>query len=415
MTVEQMSQFQDERRQYQLQLQADQVQKVMGKHGAQATVNDMKAEGRILQFDLREQVTSGLQHLRGLGSDLKAALGVESVRFLNEEGGLQLQVLRPFEPAVALLDLLALTGEVPPATAVLGLTAAGQPMLHTFSNAVNSHVLISGHAQAGKTTLLRTVAASLALSSKQAQVQILGVLPVSSNRERHLTQENALRPLNYLPHMLSDIVTRQTEITELLLFLAREMSYRAEHEFSTPRIVVLIDQAATVMERGGRTVRQAIHSLAQRGAESGIHLVLSTRRPEADVFGTNLKTSIPARFVGRLEMERATENDVTSLDIEATTLLGEGDFLAASGPRGTRFQAAYISDYDLHYSLAQLYRERPILLAQPLDRRVKLGQKLASAKTSRNQSKKDSARRQKKTALEEEDQFSFLDELIPLG
>lgn len=396
MTVEHAPELQEERLQYQLQLQASQVQKVLGRNGIFTSVTGGKVNGRSFRYNLRTHISGGLQRLGGLKDDLKQALGVEGVRFLNEAGELQLQVLRPFEPAVPLLDLLDLIPNLPPETAVLGLKADGQPMIHSFTAEQKPNILISGQENAGKTVLLRTIAASLAITSKQAQIQLLAINPVSADRDRHEAQDAALRPLNYLPHMLTDVAVRQTEISELLLFLVREMNYRMEHAFSIPRIVVLIDQAATVLEHGGRTIKQAVQALAQRGAQAGIHLVLSTRRADADVFGPHLMTNLQAQFIGKLEIGKATEQKTRPAEVEATTLLGEGDFLAADDSRGLRFQAAYVDNYDLHMSLSRLYQQRPILLAQPLDRRVKLEQK-----NGQNHA--------------QEQQFSFIDDVVSVS
>jgi S-DNA-T family DNA segregation ATPase FtsK/SpoIIIE len=396
MSVEQAQELHEKRLQYQLQLQAGQVQKVFGRYGLPATVVGGTVSRSSFHFDMRSQVFGGIRRLRDLKGELKKALGVEGIRFLNNSGDLQLQVIRPFEPAVPLLNLLALIPDVPPATAILGLTEDGKPMVHTFSAEPKPNVLISGQADAGKTILLRTIAASLAITSNQAQVQILAINPVSSDRQKHHAQDSNLLPLNYLPHMLTDVAVRQTEITELLLFLVREMKYRMEHTFSVPHIVVMIDQAATVMEHGGRTVVEALQQLAIQGSEAGIHLVLSTRRPDASVFGPHLTTNLQARFIGRLDMHKASEEKTRPHEVEATTLLGEGDFLTASNSRRIRFQAAYINDYDLHMCLSRLYQKRPILLARPLNNLVKLKQK----------SKNNPSQAQ---------QFSFVDEVVSVG
>lgn len=375
MKVKETQELDKERLQYQLQLQAGQVQEVLEHHGLPATVVGETASRGSFRLELRSQVIGGLRHLREIKYELKKMLGVESVRLLNNAGDLQLQVIRPFEPAVPLLNLLALLPDVPPATAVLGLTEDGEPIVHTFSSEPKPNVLISGHEDAGKTILLRTIAASLAITSYQAQVQILAINPVSSDRQRHQTQDSTLRPLIYLPHMLADVAVRQTEITELLLFLVREMKYRLEHTFSVPRIVVLVDQAATVMEHGGQAVVNALQQLAQQGADAGIHLVLSTRRLDASVFSPHLTTNLQARFIGRLDMHKAVEEKIQPNEEEATALLGEGDFIATGNSRSVRFQAAYIDDYDLHMSISRLYQKRTILLARPLNSRVKLKQK----------------------------------------
>ena len=133
MSVEKAQELHEERLQYQLQLQADQVQKVFRRYGLPTTVVGGTVSRSSFHFDLRSQVIGGIRRLQDLKGELKKALGVESIRFQNNAGDLQLQVIRPFEPAVPLLNLLALLPDVPPATAVLGLTEDGKPMVHTFS------------------------------------------------------------------------------------------------------------------------------------------------------------------------------------------------------------------------------------------------------------------------------------------
>jgi hypothetical protein len=113
--------------------------------------------------------------------------------------------------------------------------------------------------------------------------------------------------------------------------------------------------------------------------------VLSTRRPDAAVFGAHLSTNLQARFIGRLEMRRAAKEKSRPTDVEAATLLGEGDFLAAGRSGDVRFQAAYINDLDLHMALSRLRKQRPILLAQPIDGRVKLEQKSSKQPAQKQQ------------------------------
>ena len=373
MTVEQTHPVQEEQLQY--QVHAAPSHHLFSGHGQHSARHAGFAGSSSFLDNLQYQLYGGLQRFRGAADGLIKKLGVEGVRVLNEDGNLQLQVIRPFEPAVPLLDLLALLPGLPPTTAVLGLAENGTPVTHTFTAKHKPNILICGQADAGKTFLLRTIAASLAINSKQAEVQLLAINPVSGDQHRHQAQDAALRPLSFVPHMLADVAMRQTEITEMLFFLVREMEYRLEHKFTIPRIVLLVDQAATVMEHGGRTVVESFQRLAQQGPEVGINLVLSTRRPEAAVFDSHLTTNLQARFTGRLDMDRATADKADATEVEATTLLGEGDFLAAGSSRSVRFQAAYVNDYDLQLCLSRIYRKRPILLAQPVESRGKLERK----------------------------------------
>ena len=165
---------------------------------------------------------------------------------------------------------------------------------------------------------------------------------------------------------------RQTEIAELLLFLVRELDYRVKHDFHVPHIVILIDQAATLLERGGRIIAESILRLAQQGPEAGIHLVVSTRRPQAAAIGPNLYANLQAHYIGQSD---GTSSDISGdgiSDIPLNSLLGEGDFLGRGRHGMMRFQSAYIDDYDLYMSLTRLHSQRAVLLARPISSRLEL-------------------------------------------
>ncbi len=370
MVAEQDNAFQDERLEYHLQVQANQIQSVLTHHETSTMITGGIINNRSFNFDLRSPITVGLEKLSSLKDDFKTALGVEGIRLNRQNGQLQLQVIRPFTPAVPLVDLLSRLHNNPPASAVLGYAEDGSVIRHDFTADATPNILISGAKDAGKTNLLRTIAVSLALTNRQADVQIVAINPTSADSQNRDSEAAFWRPLNYVPHMLTDVVSRQTEISELLLFMVREMNYRSEHLFSSPRIVVLIDQAATVMERGGRTVSEAILRIAERGAGAGIHLVLGTSRPQSGQFGPHLLTNLQSHYAGfRNQNSERQDDDITA---RAATLLGQGDFLSCGFSPQLRFQAAFIDDYDLHMGLSKLYRKRPILLAQPLSTRKQL-------------------------------------------
>jgi DNA segregation ATPase FtsK/SpoIIIE-like protein len=123
-----------------------------------------------------------------------------------------------------------------------------------------------------------------------------------------------------------------------------------------------------LLETGDSLTRDAVMALVQRGSDVGVHLVMSTQRPQTAVLDNLFKAHISVQIVGRLaDSEQA--RIVTGLQSsQAEYLLGQGDFLAIAGQYMTHFQAAYIGDYDLHLTLQELHRKRvPTLLAQSVE------------------------------------------------
>lgn len=373
-TANRRQQLEEARLRHQLELQSQQIERVFDHHHLSARVAGGNVQPRAISFDLQTLAT-GWERLRGLKQDLVAALGTSSVQISREDGSWRLHVVRPEEPSVGLLNLLSvLDGAVPSTTAVLGLAENGQPVLLNFNDPHVTHVLLAGQEHAGKTMLLRSLALSLALLNKQSQLQML-VIDTAERRDEGVAV--SLDPLNYLPHLLQDVVQTAEDADALLAFLVQEMTYRQNNQVAKPVIVVLIDNVVTLLRMGSGEQAQSLHDsllrLVQRGASVGIHLVLGTRRPEARELDDLRKLDLTVRLVGRVHDAQEALVAAGLPSTQAEYLLGKGDFLAVDAARPVRFQAAFVNDYDFHLSLSQLHaQQQPRLLAQPFALRVGL-------------------------------------------
>jgi DNA segregation ATPase FtsK/SpoIIIE-like protein len=360
---EQQDELQERRLQHQLEIQSMQIEHVFNRHQVDAHVAGGTVKPRLISFNLQTQLATGLERLKVLTDDLMHTLGVP-VSLSREDGQLRLDVSQPTVPPVSLLDLMALLSDLSPVTAVLGLAEDGRPVLLDFAEQDMTHILVSGISGAGKTALLRSLVMSLALLNRQSRVQFV----VFDGNSKDADAETDLHSLNYLPHMLANVMCHQNDIRDTLAFLTEEISYRLEYEVVAPTIVVVIDQVDTLLETGDTLIRDAIVTLVQRGSEVGVHLVMSSQRPQTAVLDNLFKANISVQLVGRLADSEQAQTVTGLRSSQAEFLLGQGDFLAIAGQYMTHFQAAYIGDYDLHLTLQELYRKRPpTLLAQSVD------------------------------------------------
>jgi DNA segregation ATPase FtsK/SpoIIIE-like protein len=362
----------DDRLLHQLNIQSGQINRVFSAHDLPAEVSGGVVNQRSVNFDLQTHLSGGLEAIRGLKDDLMAALGVRDVSIIREGGHWHLRVERAYEPAVPLLPLLAGLPRPPAGSLPIGLRANGHPFSLAFGFEATSHILVSGTAGAGKTSLLRAIAAGLAFAGRQPDMQLVAIDAADAPLGRVLPRES-LRPLGYLPHMLTDPVSGTWAALELLRFLADEMDYRNRQHIVLPRIVVLVDHFVRLLETGGREARDVVLRLLQHGDETGIHLVLATGRVDSPLIDTPLHMSLPTRIVGKVGSAAAARVATGLEESYAEYLLGGGEYLAVTGDSVTRFQAAYIGDYDLHLRLSQLYAvQRPRLLAMPFVTRPQL-------------------------------------------
>ncbi len=362
------------RDQYHWQLQSGQVQNILEQNMIPVNKITGSVNADLLNFNIRSGIDRGVSKFRALANDLSGVFGVNNFRLRTNGAGLQLEIERPADVAVPLLDLLSHLGQLQGSTAVLGLAEDGRPVLHDFSSEDSPHLIVLGDRDAGKTVMLRTIAISMAIANRQSDVQFAAICPIAANQERQRVQAAAWNPLNYLPHMLCDVAFRQTEIIELLTFLSQEIAYREKNNFKNPRIVVLIDQVDDVIARGRRKCLESLQLLAQRGEDVGIHLVLSAQSINPNLLTPQLLAEMSVRLFGRSAVDPGNHLSPNNIPYDPQVLLGEGDFYMQHGTRLHRMQGAYINDYDLHLSLHKMYRRRATLLAKPYSTRVRLPQ-----------------------------------------
>lgn len=353
----------EERLRHQLEVQSRQIERVFSTHQVAARVAGGQVETQSIRFDLQSHLESGIHRLRGLKQDLLSVLGVTDVSLAKDEmGQWRLDITRPHEPPVALLDLLPLLPELPESTAVLGIDEEGAPLLLPFADPTMTHVLVAGTTASGKTSLLRTIAVSLAMTNRQSKLQLLVIDP-----DRPGKQNRQLAPLMFLPHLLSQVIPEPEAGRDALQILVDEMQHRLQHETVRPTIVALIDNVEALVTFAADDVLSAVAALLQRGAEAGIHLVLGTSQPSAEWLSSVMRANLPLRLVGQVQDEVDSLAATAVPAAEAELLLGQGDFLAVIDDTQAHFQAAFIGNYDLHLTLATIHRNRPRpLLAQPL-------------------------------------------------
>ena len=119
-----------------------------------------------------------------------------------------------------------------------------------------------------------------------------------------------------------------------------------------PAVVVVIDELADLMLVAAKEVEESICRVAQMGRAAGVHLVIATQRPSADVITGLMKANIPSRiaFAVASSLESRIILDTTG----AEKLVGKGDMLYAPLGAGkpTRVQGCFISPEEIEEVVA---------------------------------------------------------------
>jgi S-DNA-T family DNA segregation ATPase FtsK/SpoIIIE len=170
-------------------------------------------------------------------------------------------------------------------------------------------------------------------------------------------KRRAFAPFAALPHLMWPVIGDAADAIHALGELVRLMEARGSREASgasVPRIVVVMDELADLMQMGGRALGAPLTRLAQRGREAGIHVIACTQKPSSQVMGALIRANFPVRLVGKVVSPEDARVAAGIGGTSAEKLAGHGDFLAVASGQVLRFQAAYVGSAEMEQVVAQM-------------------------------------------------------------
>jgi DNA segregation ATPase FtsK/SpoIIIE, S-DNA-T family len=218
------------------------------------------------------------------------------------------------------------------------------------------HGLVAGSTQSGKSVAIASIIASILYKNKPDQVKLLLIDPKKVD----------LQQFADIPHLVTPIIDETKMALEALKWTVGEMERRYDvlkkfksvnvkdyyerrihdRDFEKmPRLVIIVEEASDLLLNGGPEVEENILKLTQKSRAVGIHLILATQRPSADIIKGSIKANIPTRFAFKVPTQ--VDSSVVLDTPGAEKLLGRGDMLLSENGLIRRLQGAFLSPQEI--------------------------------------------------------------------
>jgi len=356
------------------------------------TLQEFRVDARVVAIDTGPVITMyelsiapgiKVSQIASLSNDIARALKAPAVRVvapLPNKNTIGIEVPNADKEKVRIKELITLGGVKPTRMALpvfLGKDASGQPLISDL--AAMPHLLIAGTTGSGKSVCINTLIMSVLMTQRPDHVKLILVDPKMVE----------LSSFKDVPHLMCPIVTDMTRAEAILEWAATKMDERYEllaeagvrHIVSfnrmtkeeiyerfnpsndeerakipthLPYIVIIIDELADLMMTSGKTVEHHLCRLAQKSRAVGIHVILATQRPQANVVTGLIKSNLPSRIAFRVASRM--DSRIVLDQNGAEVLMGQGDmlFLPPGSSKLLRAQGTYLEDDELKRVLDDL-------------------------------------------------------------
>lgn len=358
------------------------------------TLKEFGIDVRVVNYDIGPSVTiyelslspgTPIHSVVARQDEISMKLAVPPVRVVGPIPGkdtVGVEVPNPFPDTVRIREFLE--RDYPGLRKIalpvlLGKTNAGESVLRSLTEM--PHMLIAGTTGSGKSVCLKSIVTSLVCGMSPEEMKLILIDPKMVE----------LTAFTEIPHLWAPVVTDSKKASLVLDWVVKEMDERymmlnkvgsrniesfnhlGEKELRKrltesgtpeedaenfpaylPYIVVIIDELADLMMTARKEVEHSIIRISQKARAVGIHMVVATQRPSADVITGLIRSNMPSRIAFRVAS--SIESRIILGYNGAERLLGKGDMLLLlqGSFQPVRAQCTFVSDEELRGAVAYL-------------------------------------------------------------
>lgn len=315
----------------------------------------------FIRLKLFPEGKTSVSRIEGAGKDIQVALALNDVPYVSAaKGYIGVDIPRLNPSTVFLGNILEKVRNKKNLNCeglefIIGVDEVYNPITIDMQDSNYPHMLIAGQSGSGKSVLINCIILNTMINHTPEQVKMILIDP----------KKVELYPFKDSPFLEREILTEPEEAIDALEKLAQEMDNRYEviqqkgakdlKKYNTRvnekeklhRIFVVFDEYGEFMEKDkdlAKKIESLIIRLSQKGRAAGIHLIVATQSPKANIITTTIRNNLPARVA--LRVPDKTASNVILDESGAEILYGKGDLLFKSSEFTTprRLKSPFIDE-----------------------------------------------------------------------
>ncbi|MDO4182375.1 MAG: DNA translocase FtsK [Coriobacteriia bacterium] len=351
------------------------LQETLEDFGVMAQVVGYVAGPTVTLFKVSLPAGVRVSRVTALNDDIALALAAPGVRIFAPIPGTNyvgIEVPNRSRQNVLLGDVLD-SAPAGPLQIAIGKDVEGNCIVSDLAKM--PHLLIGGTTGSGKSVSINAMIMSILMRATPSEVRFIMIDP----------KRVEFTPYNGIPHLYVPVVTEPKEASSALAWGVAEMERRlkvfskvgarnigqynakvqsgeleeqeGETPLELPYIVIIIDELADLMMNVGKEVEFSISRIAQLARAAGIHLIVATQRPSANVVTGLIKANITNRIA--FNVASSIDSRVVLDTPGAENLIGLGDLLLSKPElsKPQRIQGCYVSEEEI-FAVVSRWKEQ---------------------------------------------------------